>query len=785
MCGSLGQDKMAFAIRLCAIGFAALAVLSEVHAAVVALPGEPATVPALPCDPFPDRMSAYVWRNWFCVDAGRMADVVGAKVSDLEGIAAEMGLPVPQPKVLGEWRRKGYITVLRRNWHLLPYSQLTGLLDMTREELAFSLKEDDFLIVKLGRIKPACEELKWDAHFASDPAAKSARAQIAAVLKEEGIDDFSEETRFSFRRELAAIDPGWKPRDVHNRAFSTRALFSYCADFGDPLADSEVSTYSEGLLQKLADVGINTIWLHTVLGQLYSNPKYPEFGKGAEMRRANLRKLVERARKYGIRVRLYVNEPRAMPDEFFRASPERESMRGAKGRDGYSICLGSPAGRKLFSDMLKQVFRSVPGLGGASCTTASENQTNCGSHHVKDTCPRCKFRDRREVIAEAATIAVESISEVAPDATIGISSWGWPAEDVHWIYDHVPRKNVYAGATSEGGLEICRGGVTSAVGEYSISAGRPSPRSFKRWTDAKAMGFKTTAATLSGSTWEFSSIPYLPTMDLLAEHAFQLKEFGVDSVTLSWSLGCYPGPNQRAFTEMTTDTRSPSEILDRIAAETYGKDAVSAVRKAWTAFSDAFREYPFHMKVVYFAPLHLGAANPFYAKPTGYKATMVGLPYDDLGLWRGCYPEDVFISQMSKVRDGFAAGCELWGEVVSKCQGRCREQAVRELGTYRAAQLTFGSVVNQSRFVQARNARSQANGAEAKRRHLETMRECLESEIAAVRALLPLVRQDSRIGYECSNHYFFIPQDLREKIVNCRALLAQFGADGLGTVPAR
>ena len=45
----------AFAIRLCAIGFTAFSALSDVHAAVVALPGEPATVPALPCDPFPDR----------------------------------------------------------------------------------------------------------------------------------------------------------------------------------------------------------------------------------------------------------------------------------------------------------------------------------------------------------------------------------------------------------------------------------------------------------------------------------------------------------------------------------------------------------------------------------------------------------------------------------------------------------------------------------------------------------------------------------------------------------
>jgi hypothetical protein len=50
------------------------------------------------------------------------------------------------------------------------------------------------------------------------------------------------------------------------------------------------------------------------------------------------------------------------------------------------------------------------------------------------------------------------------------------------------------------------------------------------------------------------------------------------------------------------------------------------------------------------------------------------------------------------------------------------------------------------------------------------MLECVRREKATALALLPLVSSDSRIGYECSNHYFFIPQDLREKILCCMAL---------------
>ncbi|MBO7687162.1 MAG: hypothetical protein J6V72_12300, partial [Kiritimatiellae bacterium] len=130
------------------LGAALMAAAGEVP-----LPGENGTHAAVTCAPFPDALSAYVWRNWPVVPVERLAAVIGASRADLEGVAAEMGLPVPQPAVSPLWHRKGYITVVRRNWHLLPYEQLLKVVDMTRAELAYSLTEDDFLFVKLGNTK--------------------------------------------------------------------------------------------------------------------------------------------------------------------------------------------------------------------------------------------------------------------------------------------------------------------------------------------------------------------------------------------------------------------------------------------------------------------------------------------------------------------------------------------------------------------------------------------------------------------------------------------------------
>ena len=74
-------------------------------------------------------------------------------------------------------KQRGYITLIRRNWHLLPYDQLLELLEMTPERLAFALREDDFLWVKLGRLKPQCEPLRYRA---PDEAARRRRPRFAA-----------------------------------------------------------------------------------------------------------------------------------------------------------------------------------------------------------------------------------------------------------------------------------------------------------------------------------------------------------------------------------------------------------------------------------------------------------------------------------------------------------------------------------------------------------------------------------------------------------------------------
>ena len=51
------------------------------------------------------------------------------------------------------------------------------------------------------------------------------------------------------------------------------------------------------------------------------------------------------------------------------------------------------------------------------------------------------------------------------------------------------------------------------------------------------------------------------------------------------------------------------------------------------------------------------------------------------------------------------------------------------------------------------------------------IRQVLESEIGLAKELFMLTRDDSRIGFEPSCQYFYLPLDLVEKVINCRWLL--------------
>ena len=95
-------------------------------------------------------------------------------------------------------------------------------------------------------------------------------------------------------------------------------------------------------------------------------------------------------------------------------------------------------------------------------------------------------------------------------------------------------------------------------------------------------------------------MPYLPTPYLVEEHIENVRRCGLTDMMASWTLGGYPGGNLRLLSE------SPREL----AVREFGEEAADSVCQAWRAFSEAMREFPFHLQVVYLAPPQLWADEP-------------------------------------------------------------------------------------------------------------------------------------------------------------------------------
>ena len=726
---------------------------------------------------FPDRVHEFVWRNWQVVEPARLASLLGTSVENVRDLAASMGLP-PSGTVPPEMKTRGYITLIRRNWHLLPYDQLLRLLEMTPERLAFSLREDDFLWIKLGSLKPKCEAIRYQ-----PPGAKARHraAEIRRVVDEEFGKNLRSpaEPRFEFVRKLSAPLPSFslaKPRA--DETISLRLVYSYLAVYGDPLLNPALDPYPEGFLQRLAAVGVNGVWLHVVLRDLApGGTAFPEFGVDHERRLSNLRRLVNRARKYGIGVYLYMNEPRAMPASFFK---DRAEMGGVRENEFIALCTSHPTVRKWMGDALAHVFRQVPDLGGIYAITASENLTSCASHGAWQSCERCKTRTDTDIIAEVASVLEEGVHRSSPKAKVILSDWGWKGHgDAPDIIARLP-KSVWLMSVSEWNLPIERGGIKSAVGEYSISSVGPGPRALKHWAAAEDAGVKPAAEIQFNNTCEIASIPYLPVMDLVAEHIHNLSPIKLHGMLVGWTMGGHPSPNFELAQRLNrTPAPEVEAVLDSLARERFGVQGAPHARKAWALASEAFRQYPFNIGVVYTCPVQWGPANPLYRSKTGYRATMWGIPYDDLDGWRGPYPPETFAGQFEKVAAGFERAADELQVAVRKAPSKRRIEVETDLRFAQAEAMHFQAVANQTRFVLARDAleRGKSSLTPEERDHLRAeARRCIQSELTLARQLFTLVCEDSRIGFEPSCQYFYLPLDLVEKVVNCRWLLEEFGS---------
>ena len=756
---------------------------------------------------FPTRFQAVVWRNWGLVPVEKLAEVLKASPGQIEKLAADMGL-TKDDSLCPIWHERGFLTIIRRNWHLLPYEQILALLDWTPDEMAYVLKEDDFLWHKLGNLKPDTTAVYYAPLTAKEIQQTLTLKQIISGyfkcntgpgrrrrchrqvnilpvgLKSKSPSQTIQDKPFGFlerygnKAARTSISEG-------NRSSGLRLTYSYSAVYGDPLLNENLDPYPDGLLSDYATAGINAVWLQ---GTLYT--MLPWFGESKystdwQTRLSNLRKLCVRAEKFGIKVYLYINEPRAMPADFFESRP---AWKGMPSRDGlsFTVCTSHKPVLDALSSGIAELFRTVPELGGILTITMSENLTNCCSrpNGITSQCPTCSARGAAKIVAEINQAIAEGAHRIKPEADVIAWTWAWSPDWDETAVELLP-KDVKLMCVSETHVPTDAMGIKGLVVDYSISKPGPGPIATRLWKKAQECGLGTIAKVQLNNTWECSAVPYIPVPGLVEKHLRNLESAGVKDFMLNWTLGGFPGGNMELL-------KIPKEML---ALDKYGETAAPFILKAWDCFDRAFEEFPLHStSQLYTAPQNFGPMNLLADKPTGYKATMIGFPYDDLESWRGnYYPEDIFEEQFRKLSTGWSDGLKKLAEA-EKMIPADKKLAFEDLANVaEATYCHFRSTYLQIRFVRLRDAdnlgvagcqssvdsrqssvvsrQSEVGGrrseVELKDGNLSEINAVLDEEIELARRLHAVMLRDSRIGFEASNHYYYTVNDLKEKILNC------------------
>lgn len=579
-------------------------------------------------------------------------------------------------------------------------------------------------------------------------------------------------------------------------AFATRYISSYFSLLTDVLGQDLVDPFPDGYLNELKHQDAEGVWIYTLLSDLVPSPVFDGLGAGlrraevsdgavpttgavgrsevesrstsatqagSEARLKRLRTIVDRAAKHGLKVYLYLNEPRAQFLPFFGKYPD---VKGQPEGHTAALCTSTEAVQRHLRGSCERLFRAVPGLGGVFVITASENLSNCYSHTRKTACERCAKRSPADVIAESIRCLAEGVWAADPKAKFIVWDWSWHSvlgEDApEEIIARLP-KGVALMADFERGMRIERGGIPMTVDEYSISIVGPSPRARLRGEQARRFGGDYFAKIQLSTTWECGTVPFIPVPALLARKATAMREAGVTGVMATWTLGSYPSPNTEAFAvQLWNPQLSEDAVLRRVAARRYGADAVESTVRGWTKLSNAFSEEFPYTADMYAGPLQHGPSLPLYRRdlpPPFGRASLLNSK-DDYRNWAPPYGPEKMATLLRHLCDRWDDGMKDLKEAARKTAGPRRRLAERDLGVAWMVGYTYRAYANALDFYKARDAGD-----------AEGMKRIAAEELKVTEEAFRLVRADSRLGWELELQYFYRPLDVLERLLSLAAVV--------------
>jgi len=582
------------------------------------------------------------------------------------------------------------------------------------------------------------------------------------------------------RREGAFLGLGTVSRKPHVTTRISRCFFSppsHNDNFGMVgELDDDTDYYPEAYLCRLMHDGINGLWIGANFRDLLKSDIFPEYGQDGARKLGKLRTIIARCRKYGIGIYLFSVEPASV----YRNEPlrKRPDLHGGTAWPGGLFCASTDEFKAYIRQSITRLFAELPDLKGFINITVGECLSGCGSS-VNFNCPRCqeKYGTQAATLAATEKMFADIMKEVAPQAEF--ISWtyaqrGWTKESLHESLELRDPSVINMQNFEDDGTQM-QLGRERRLFDYWLAYVGPGRIMADSVGVNNRRGVKTYAKLQICTSFDFSSVPYIPAPGILYDKFSYMHANGITGALLCWYFGNYPGLMNKAACELAFEpfTGTKHEFLVSLAALYWGNEA-EKVANAWEAFEESYRSIPLNKAFEWFSPMVDSPAAPLHLKPVdlpmpgSWKVTeMVGSDRIGESLVDGHTIEEA-IELTNIMRERWQCGMDYLNAISDRGAPALIDQKV----IASAIEILIDSCSNVIRFYALRRHLGIGKGDASA--VLDEMENLARREIENSRRLIPLCEQFPYLGYQSeANGFKFFPEKLEWRIELIEKCLAE------------
>ena len=554
--------------------------------------------------------------------------------------------------------------------------------------------------------------------------------------------------------------------------------------------------YPEEYLLKMAHHGFNGLWMRGILRHLAKVDIFPEFGANSDQYLSDLRRLINRAAKYGIKVYLYFTEPLGFDPSNVEEELIAEKYSHLLGNtNNYlqhrAMCSSFQETKIFLKEGMRYLFSNASGLGGVILITASEHHTHCYNSQDEIDCPRCSKREKHEVIAEVISLINEGVKAAAPDAKVIAWNWSWRHFQPR-IITELPADVILMADFERGGTRTGNG-TEHKVDEYSLNYVGPSERFLNAAKEAKKTAHEVYAKLQICATHEISTVPYYPVLFNLARKFANLREQNVTGAVNCWNFGNFLSRNTElsnwfSWSPLPEDI---DKLLLKIACRDFGDQAAAQFVAAWKIFSEATEYFPpFDNKYLYnISPTSFGGAYPLFMERIGlplpppwllpdikYNASFPCQKHNDFSdaiqYYCGTFGAEKIIEGLRKFCAHWQNGVDLQSKALPLVPEKLRDNAEQEIAVCTAIHSQLTSTANVTEFFHVRGKYFDAVDPQGKKDLLCQLKKIAKIEIENSIVLKRCIERDKRLGFHGEAFgYFYTPEEIDRKIQRTKGVL--------------